>query len=51
MSLEDLVKYAPNMSYQLYFASDKANLEILAHVGIYILKFFFCRLTNEVLMN
>jgi len=31
-SVEDLVKYAPNLGYQLYFASDKSNLEILAHL-------------------
>ena len=34
MPLEEIVKLAPNFGYQLYFASDKSNLEILAHVGI-----------------
>jgi soluble epoxide hydrolase/lipid-phosphate phosphatase len=34
MPLEELVKHAPNLGYQSYFASDKSNLEILAHVGI-----------------
>ena len=32
--LEEIVKRAPNLAYQLYFASFKSNLEILAHVGI-----------------
>lgn len=32
--LEEVVKRVPNLGYQLYFASSKSNLEILAHVGI-----------------
>jgi len=30
--LEEVVKRAPNLGYQLYFASSKSNLEILAHL-------------------
>ena len=32
--LEEIVKRAPNLAYQLYFSAFKSNLEILAHVGI-----------------
>jgi soluble epoxide hydrolase/lipid-phosphate phosphatase len=32
ISLEEIVKRTPNLGYQLYFASDKSNLEILAHL-------------------
>lgn len=39
ISLEDIVKRLPNLSYQLYFASDNANLEVLAHVGFFFLPF------------
>jgi len=30
--LEEVVRRAPNLGYQLYFASSKSNLEILAHL-------------------
>jgi len=36
ISLEEVVKRAPNLGYQLYFASDKSNLEILAHLRTFI---------------
>jgi len=32
MPLEELVRRAPNLGYQLYFASPKSNLEILANL-------------------
>jgi soluble epoxide hydrolase/lipid-phosphate phosphatase len=34
MPLEELVRRAPNLGYQLYFASPKSNLEILANGSI-----------------
>ena len=49
MPLEELVKYVPNLGYQLYLASDKSNLEILAHVGIlYFLQKLLPALINDV---
>ncbi|KAF8806317.1 epoxide hydrolase [Phlegmacium glaucopus] len=32
LPLEEVVKRAPNLGYQLYFASSKSNLDILAHL-------------------
>lgn len=37
LPLEELVKFVPNLGYQLYFAASKSNLEILANVGILLL--------------
>ncbi|KAF8204646.1 Alpha/Beta hydrolase protein [Pholiota molesta] len=33
LPLEEVVRRAPNLGYQLYFASQKSNLEILANMG------------------
>jgi len=46
MPPEELVKRAPNMGYQLYFASDKSNLEILAHLKKFISMVYTMKLTS-----